>query len=202
MMPGVDGYELCRRLRANINTALVPIVVLTALDDSHTELSLLEVADDFLTKPFDMQHLEKRMANLIVKSRTRVRRQVQQDIVTPDEPAPAVGPDEAFLSKVTAQIEASISDPDLNVSELCTRCGTSEKQLYRRLKQITGLTAVEFIRSIRLKKAAMYLSQGQLTVSEVMYMVGFSNHSYFTKCFKKEYGVVPKEYRESREEIS
>ena len=202
MMPGVDGYELCRRLRANINTALVPIVVLTALDDSHTELSLLEVADDFLTKPFDMQHLEKRMANLIVKSRTRVRRQVQQDIVTPDEPAPAVGPDEAFLSKVTAHIEASISDPDLNVSELCTRCGTSEKQLYRRLKQITGLTAVEFIRSIRLKKAAMYLSQGQLTVSEVMYMVGFSNHSYFTKCFKKEYGVVPKEYRESREEIS
>lgn len=195
MMPITNGIALSKMLRDNINTALIPIIALTALTDSRTEMQSLEYVDAFIAKPFDIEYLEKRMANLIVKARLRAQKMRQQDIATSIKPEVLPNLDEQFLRKITQLIEESISDPELNVSELCARSGIGEKQLYRRLKQITGITAVEFIRSIRLKKAAMYLQQGQLTVSEIMYMVGFSNHSYFTKCFKKEYGVVPKEYK-------
>lgn len=119
----------------------------------------------------------------------------------PASPAPAAmdangspGYDEQLFSKITAATEEHLSDPDFNVKKLSELTSVSEKTITRKLKQFTGLTAVEYIRSIRLKKAAMYLSQGKFTVTEVMYMVGFSNAGYFSKCFQKSFECTPKEY--------
>ena len=104
--------------------------------------------------------------------------------------------DEKFLKQVTETIDAHLSDSDLNVQTLCDYIGMGNKLVYRRLKQLTGKTPVEYIRSIRLNKAAALLRQKKFTISEVMYMSGFSNASYFSKCFFSEYGCTPREYSE------
>jgi AraC-like DNA-binding protein len=106
--------------------------------------------------------------------------------------------DEKFLSDITRIIEDKIADADLNVNRLSELSGISSKQIYRRIKQLTGLSPVDYIRSIRLKKAAMLLSQQKFTVAEVMYLVGFSNYSYFSKCFQAKYGSTPKQYSETK----
>ena len=112
----------------------------------------------------------------------------------PLQPIEVESQDEKFLNKIVRIIEDHISDSDLNVNALCEWSGISNKQIYRKLKQMTGMTPVEYIKSIRMKKAAMLLQQKKFTVAEVMYMVGFSNHSYFSKCFQTEFGKTPKEY--------
>lgn len=106
-------------------------------------------------------------------------------------------PDEQFLVEITRIIEERIADPDLNVNSLCELSGSSNKQLYRRIKQLTGVTPVDYIRLIRMKTAEMLLKQKKYTVAEVMYKVGYSNHSYFSKCFKNEYGKTPRQYMEN-----
>jgi AraC-like DNA-binding protein len=108
--------------------------------------------------------------------------------------------DEKLLATITQIIEAEITNPDLNVNVLSEKSGYSLKQIYRRIKSLTGQTAVNYIRSVRLKKAAMLLSRKTFTVAEVMYMVGFNNHSYFAKRFQEMYGKLPKQYAE--EEIN
>lgn len=104
------------------------------------------------------------------------------------KPIEAESQDEKFLSNIIRLIEDHLSDADLNVNALCELSGISNKQIYRKIKQLTGMSPVEYIKSIRMKKAAMLLQQKKFTVAEVMYMVGFSNHSYFSKCFQAEFG--------------
>lgn len=110
------------------------------------------------------------------------------------KPIEAESQDEKFLSNIIRLIEDHLSDADLNVNALCELSGFSNKQIYRKVKQLTGMSPVEYIKSIRMKKAAMLLQQKKFTVAEVMYMVGFSNHSYFSKCFQSEFGKTPKQY--------
>jgi transcriptional regulator GlxA family with amidase domain len=104
----------------------------------------------------------------------------------------AVSYDEKFLLNITRLIEDHIANPDLNVNVLCELSGINNKQIYRKTKQLTGMSPVEYIRSIRMKKAAMLLNQKKFTVAEVMYMVGFSNHSYFSKCYQAAFGKTPR----------
>ena len=110
------------------------------------------------------------------------------------KPNEAESQDEKFLSNILRLIEDHLSDADLNVNALCELSGISNKQIYRKIKQLTGMSPVEYIKSIRMKKAAMLLQQKKFTVAEVMYMVGFSNHSYFSKCFQAEFGKTPRQY--------
>lgn len=110
------------------------------------------------------------------------------------KPIEAESQDEKFLSNIIRLIEDHLSDADLNVNALCELSGFSNKQIYRKIKQLTGMSPVEYIKSIRMKKAAMLLQQKKFTVAEVMYMVGFSNHSYFSKCFQSEFGKTPRQY--------
>jgi len=105
-----------------------------------------------------------------------------------------ISADEKFLNNITRLIDESLSDPDLNVAFLCKKSGTGNKKVYRKVKELTGMSVVEYIRSIRLKKAAMLLRQQKISITEILYLVGFSNHSYFAKCFKNEYGMSPKEF--------
>lgn len=113
------------------------------------------------------------------------------------QPIEAESQDEKFLSHIIRLIEDHLSDSELNVNALCEWSGISNKQIYRKIKQLTGMSPVEYIKSIRMKKAAMLLQQKKFTVAEVMYMVGFSNHSYFSKCFQAEFGETPKQYAAS-----
>jgi AraC-like DNA-binding protein len=106
-----------------------------------------------------------------------------------------LSPDEKFLLNITRIIEENMDDTDLNVNTLSQKSGISSKQLYRRIKALTGMTAVAYIRDQRLKKAASLLTKGSFSISEVMYMVGFSSASYFTRCFCDEYGMPPSEYK-------
>lgn len=198
-MPVADGKYLCRALKDNVNTAFIPVIILTARNDSRTELSAYEYADAFVTKPFDLNYLCDLSKKLIIKSRKFVEKSRQKELITP--PAEElVSSDEQFLRQINAIIEESLSNPELNVSTLCRKSGMGDKQVYRKIKQLTGMSVVEYIRDIRLRKAAMFLRQNKLSVSEIMYLVGFSNASYFTRCFKETYGLSPKEFSKQKQE--
>jgi signal transduction histidine kinase/DNA-binding response OmpR family regulator/sugar lactone lactonase YvrE len=194
MMPVMDGLEMCRRLKRNIPTSTIPLVLLTAKDDKETELKSINLKiDAFIAKPFDSNILYSRVKQLLEVQKQFGKKMRIEKLSTPVEDN-AVSADEMFLAFVTRVIEEQIADPDLNVSFLCNKANITQKQLYRKIKHLTGLTAVDYIKSIRMKKAAMLFSNKNFTVAEVMYKVGFSNHSYFAKCFISEFGKTPRQY--------
>lgn len=196
MMPVMDGIELCRKLKENIATSLTPVVLLTAKDDKNTELLGYSTgADAFIAKPFEIGYLSDRLHQLLRGRNLLVQKARQEAIIQPRE-NDALSADEKLLATITQIIENEITNPELNVNVLSEKSGYSLKQIYRRIKSLTGQTAVDYIRSVRLKKAAMLLSRKTFTVAEVMYMVGFSNHSYFAKRFQEMFGKSPKQYAE------
>jgi signal transduction histidine kinase/ligand-binding sensor domain-containing protein/DNA-binding response OmpR family regulator len=197
MMPVMDGIEMCRKLKENISASLIPVVMLTAKDDKNTELmGYLTGAEAFIAKPFEIGYLSERLHQLLQGRELLLHKIRQEAIIQPKENEGIFSGDEKFLTTITQIIEDEISNPDLNVSLLSEKSGYSLKHIYRRIKSLKGQTAVDYIRSVRLKEAAMLLSRKTFTVAEVMYMVGFSNHSYFAKRFHDMYGKSPKHYAE------
>lgn len=207
MMPVMDGIEMSRLLKQNISTATIPIILVTAKDDKRTESQAYDLGvDAFLSKPFDLKQLETRIHQIIRSKLHLIRKIKQADILEHKnlmkrEDSPEESIEEKLLLKITEIIEEKLSDSDLNVQKLAELSGFNSKQIYRRIKQLMGCTAVDYIKSIRLKKAALLLAQRKFTVSEVMYMVGYSNPSYFSKCFVEKYGKTPKQYMESATDI-
>ena len=196
MMPVMDGLEMCKQLRKNIEISLVPIIMLTAKDDKLTEGESIELGvNAFMSKPFDTELLLLRMKQLLG---TKEKIEVKLRLEALSEPKEIVAESwtEKILVDITRIIEDKVADTDLNVNSLSRISGISTKQIYRRIKQLTGLSPVEYIRSIRMKKAAMLLTQQKFSVAEVMYMVGFSNASYFSKCFHNQFGKTPKQFME------
>jgi transcriptional regulator GlxA family with amidase domain len=137
----------------------------------------------------------------------RLRMEIQPDLkkaAEATEPQPITeaaaeqmsSTDKKFLVEINTTVEANLSDSDFNVQSLCEQVGLGNKLVYRKLKQLTGMTPVEYIRTIRLSKASILLQQKKFTISEVMYLSGFSNASYFSKCFQAKYGCTPREYAE------
>lgn len=199
MMPVLDGIEMAKQIKANINTSAIPVIMLTAKDDKKTEYALLSLGvDAFIAKPFDMKELTVHIDRILQNKHRLVRKLKEENIAIETEQNPVESPDEKFLNYITEIIEQNLSASDLNVTKLGTLSGYNPKQIYRRIKQLTGCTAVDYIKGIRMKKAAMLLARKQFMVSEVMYMVGFSDSSYFSKCFVEKYGKTPKQYMESR----
>lgn len=193
-MPIMDGFEMVRRLKKHIPTSTIPVILLTAKSDKETELESLQLrVEAFIAKPFEPDILLLRVEQLLYNKQVHEDKARMEMLATP-KAMEAVSQDEKFLANVTRLIEEHISDSELNVNMLCDLAAISNKQMYRKLKQLTGITPVEYIKSIRMKKAAMLLKQKKFTVAEVMYMVGFSNHSYFSKCFQSEFGLTPKQY--------
>jgi YesN/AraC family two-component response regulator len=194
MMPVMDGLEMCQRLKKNIPTSTIPLVLLTAKDDKETELKSINLkVDAFIAKPFDSNILYSRVKQLL-EVKNQLRKKIQIEKLSAPVEAKEDSADEKFLAYITKIIEDQIADPDLNVSFLCQKANVTQKQLYRKIKYLTGLTVVDYIKSIRMKKAAMLLSNKNFTVAEVMYKVGFSNHSYFAKCFVSEFGKTPRQF--------
>ena len=197
MMPGMGGLEMCRRIRKHVPTSTTPIILLTAKDDKQTELESIQLnIDAFIPKPFETDILLSRAEQLIRKNQ-KLESKIRLEAMAEPKEIEAESQDEKFLSRITHAIEEHLADPDLNVNALCRILDMNNKQIYRKIKQLTGMTPVEYIRSVRMKKAAMLLQQQKFSVAEVMYMVGFSNHSYFSKCFKAEFNKTPLQYKES-----
>jgi signal transduction histidine kinase/AraC-like DNA-binding protein/streptogramin lyase/AmiR/NasT family two-component response regulator len=197
MMPVMDGLEMCSRLKSNVPTSTIPIILLTAKDDKTTELSSINLnVDAFISKPFDTVILLSRIHQLIA-SKQQVEKKVRIEILAVPKVESYISQDEKLLANVTQIIEENIADPDFNVIALCEIADINQKQLYRKIKQLTGMTTIEYIKSIKLKKAALLLTGGKFTVQEVMYMVGFSNHSYFAKCFFVQFGKTPNQCQKS-----
>lgn len=196
MMPVMNGLDMCRQLRKNKELSLVPIIMLTAKDDKLTEEKSIELGvNAFMSKPFDTNLLMLRIKQLI-GTKQRLEDNLRLEALSTPKEIEAKSWDEKLLADITKIIEDKVSDSELSVNRLSELSGISSKQIYRKIKQLTGLTPVDYIRSIRMKKAAMLLAQQKFSVAEVMYLVGFSNYSYFSKCFQAKYGKTPKQYME------
>lgn len=193
VMPGMTGIELCDKIKTNINTSHTPVLILTARDMLSYEIEGYATgADAYVTKPFSLKLLRTRIKNLILSRRCMKEMFRTQLILEPSEITVSTS-DERLLSKCLEVVEMNMHNPEFGVNELGKEVGISRPQLYRKIKSLTGLSAVQFIRSIRLKRAAQILAKDNSSVSEVMYSVGINNLSYFSKIFKEEFGylVVP-----------
>ncbi len=194
MMPNVDGIEFCKKLKADIRTSHIPFILLTAKSGIDNKITGIETgADDYIQKPFNLELLTVRMKNLIKQRESLKKIYLQQQKLEPSK-ITVNSLDEKFLDDLLAKIEMEMDNSELSVKLISKMLGISSTNLYRKVKALTGQTANEFIRNIRLKRAAQLLKNEQLNVSEVMYMVGFTHHSYFTRCFKELFGVSPKDY--------
>ncbi|MDB5115591.1 MAG: ATP-binding region ATPase domain protein [Mucilaginibacter sp.] len=193
MMPKMDGIELCRNLKSDIDTSHIPVILLTARTPLIFKMEGLETgADDYVTKPFNFSILEARVFNLI-EGRQKLRSRYQKEIMLEPQNIAISETDGHFLNKVLAFIEAHMGDETLNVEQLSDAVAMHRNTFTKKIKALTDQTAVEFIRSIKLKRASQLLSHGQLNVNEVAYSVGFSDVNHFRKCFKEQFGYTPKE---------
>lgn len=195
MMPQMDGNELCRLIKQDKRTAHIPVILLTARQNTESKLEGLQTgADDYVTKPFNMTILVLRIRKLIELSRYH---SVSQGMIDPSPSEIVITSlDEKLIEKAIKYVEDNMSRSELSVEELSRELGMSRVHLYKKLLQITGKTPIEFIRVIRLKRAAQLLRESQLHVSEVAFEVGFNNPKYFSRYFKDEFGVLPSVYLE------
>ncbi len=195
MMPEMGGLEMVKKIRQQASMATIPVILLTAKNDEQMQRDWVAAGvDAFIAKPFDLEVLKMQLLQLLGR-RDKLTAQLRLDEIS----KPTLGiqkesPDEKFLSKVTLLIEENMDDAEFSVQRLSEEADVPAKQLYRKIKQLTGYTPVEYIRNIRMKKAALLLQQKKFTVAEVMYMVGYSNASYFSKCFQAAFGMTPKGY--------
>ncbi len=195
MMPQLDGYELCRRLKTDERTNHIPVVMLTAKTDSESRLAGLEIgADDYLTKPFEVKELKLRLANLLEQRRLLTERLGRWALDPKRQPQAVESIDELFLERAKEVMSANLEDNEFRVDDLCQALAMSRTQLHRKLKAIAGQSTGEFMRTQRLLRAAELLSGGGGNVTEVAYSVGFKSLSHFAKAFREQFGVAPSEY--------
>jgi signal transduction histidine kinase/ligand-binding sensor domain-containing protein/DNA-binding response OmpR family regulator len=194
MLPDMNGFEFCRRIRSDKRTNYLPVIMLTSLSDHESKLEGLKAgADYYIRKPFDIEELILRINNSI-DSRQRLRlKYTHESLQNMWDDTPEME-EKTFLDRAVECVEKNISDAGFNVDELCDHLGISHSQVYRKIKSAAGLSISEFIRNVRLRKAARLLVSNQYKVNEVAYKVGFSDPNYFTKCFTSLYGQTPREY--------
>jgi signal transduction histidine kinase/ligand-binding sensor domain-containing protein/DNA-binding response OmpR family regulator len=194
LMPVMNGYELCERLKNDERTSHIPVLLLTALHSKEHEIKGITTgADDYITKPFDLSILQAKVENML-SIRESLKQKFSRSVTLEPTHVEITSPDERFLQKAIKVVEENISDCDLDIEGFSEKVGVSRMQLYRKLHALTDMTVKEFIRHIRLKRAVQLLCQNKLNISEVAYEVGFKDLSHFRKCFKREYGMSATEY--------
>ncbi len=200
MMPGMDGYEFCRLVKGDIRTSHIPVVLLTAKSSDESKYSGIEAgADDYISKPFDIDMLLLKISKIIERQKTIYESFRKRIDISPSE-IEVTTMDEKFVRKAVAIVEENIDNTDFLVEDLCQQLGISRVYFYKKLLALTDKTPSEFIRFIRLKRAADLLEKSQLFVGEVAYKVGFNDPKYFRGYFKKEFGVTPSEYKKRFED--
>lgn len=205
MMPEKDGTTLVKELRENLATSHIPVVLLTAKTDMDTKLQSLELgADSYITKPFSATYLEARVDNLLARRQklrqfycehlmdTRVpeveNEEEQVDVMAPQ--------DRRFLEQLTEFMERNMDNGELVVDDLVHEMAVSRSVFFKKLKSLTGLAPIEFIKEMRVKRAAQLIETGEFNMTQIAYMVGINDPRYFSKCFKHRFGMTPTEYKD------
>lgn len=194
MLPGITGLELCSSLKNDIETSHVPIILITArASEENISEGYAHRADFYITKPFNVKVLETQV-KMLIESRIHLRNRFSKQVFLKPTDISITPLDERFLKQLLNTTEAHLADSEFDVSKLVDSMNMSHTVILRKVKVLTGLSLVEFIRNHRMKKAAMILQKEKLPIAEVSYMVGFSDPKYFTKCFVKEFGKTPTDY--------
>ncbi len=197
IMPEMDGLTFCRHLKSDERTSHIPVILLTARAGVENTVEGLDVgADDYIVKPFAMRELQARIRNLLVQ-RMSLQEKYQQHCVLEPAGQPITSTDEKFLRRALDVVNAHLSEPGLDTATFAREVFMSRMQLNRKLQALTGRSTHEFIRNLRLQKAASLLAARWGNITEVAYEVGFSDISHFAKAFRKQYGVTPSEYNPS-----
>lgn len=199
MMPNMDGLELCRTIKTDLRTSHIPVILLTARSGNIHELKGLKTgAEAYVTKPFSIHTLQLNINNLL-NLQVNMRRKFSQQMTLQPSNVIIESTDQDFLNKMMTLIEGNLSNEAFGVNELASELGMSTPILYKKVKAMTGFTVNNFIKSVRLQRAAQLLQQGTFTVYEVAYMVGFSSSKYFSKEFAKQFSRSPSDYVTARD---
>lgn len=202
IMPEMDGIELCKKIKTTQLVSHIPLILLTARSSEEQKIEGFETgADDYITKPFNFEILQSRIRNLI-HQRELFQKDFRRQIEVKASDIPITSMDEKLIRKAIAFVEEKVSDPEFSVEDLSRDLGMSRVHLYKKLMALTGKAPLEFIRTIRLQRAAQLLEKSQLTISEVAYQVGFNNPKYFAKYFKEEFGMLPSTYLQEKKNQS
>ena len=192
MMPEMDGNELCSLVKNDIRTSHILVILLTARAAKEHELKGLESgADDYITKPFNLDIFTRRIKNLLQHRRDSHKEPME---ISPSK-INITPLDQKLMQKAIRYVEENLSSSELSVEELSSELGMSRVHLYKKMVSITGKTPIEFIRIIRLKRAAQLITESQLSIAEITYQTGFNNLNLFRKYFKNEFGILPSEYQ-------
>jgi signal transduction histidine kinase/ligand-binding sensor domain-containing protein/AraC-like DNA-binding protein len=200
MLPIMDGITLCKKLKNSPETSHIPVIMLTALNTSDSQISGIEAgADDYIVKPFNFKVLEAKIKQLTARQKQKQQEFSNKINIEPKE-ITITSLDEKFIKKALEIVEKNIGNADFSVEAFSAEMGMSRMLLYKKLMTLTGKSPVEFIRTMRLKRAAQLLVKSQLNVSEIAFQVGFNDAKYFSQCFKKEFNMLPSEYKEANEQ--
>ncbi|HVG15663.1 MAG TPA: helix-turn-helix domain-containing protein, partial [Chitinophagaceae bacterium] len=193
-MPFMDGIELSRKIKADKRTSHIPVILLTALTGEEDQLKGLETgANDYITKPFNFEVLHVKIKNLLLLNSSLKNTYTKQIKVLSPE-IKIESDDEKLFNKIMLYLEDNLTNPQLSVEELSKHVGMSRSSLYSKLLELTGLTPVEYIRSVKLDKAAVLLEKSDMNISQIAYSVGFSTPNYFARSFKSKFNMLPSEY--------
>ena len=201
MMPQMDGFTLCSKIKQNINLNHIPVILLTAKIREEDNIEGLEMgADAYITKPFNIELLKRTVENLI-RSHERLRntfsgQQIQEDKLNKIE---IESPDDKLMKRIMKVINDNLSNPELSIDIITAEVGISRTHLHRKLKELTNQTTTQFVRNIRLKQAAILLAEKRHNINEIATLTGFSDPNYFSTSFKEVYGIPPREYIEKHQ---
>lgn len=194
MMEGIDGLELCRKIRANSATCEIPVVMLTAkVTQAQRNEGFLAGADAYVTKPFNVSHLLNRI-NMLIHQRRMLKEKYSGGEAVNEEVVKIKSNDERMLERVRKVVVEQLANPELSVEYIAREIGVSRSHLQRRLKVAANMNPSEYIKKERMRHAAMMLSTKDVAVSEVAYATGFSTLSHFSTCFREHFGMSPTRY--------
>jgi DNA-binding response OmpR family regulator len=194
MMPEMDGFELCKKIKTDTRISHIPVILLTAKADLDSKIEGLEFgADDYISKPFDSKELQVRVKNLI-EQRNLLREKFSRAIEINPAEITATSTDEKFIRNLLDIFENHVAESDFSTEDFAKEVGMSRSSLHRKLQTLTNQSTHEFLRDLRLKRAAQLLKRSTGTVAEISYAVGFNNPSYFSRIFRQQFGQTPVEF--------
>ena len=203
MMPNVDGLELTQFIKQNADIGYIPVILLTAKTAIESRLQAMQYgADDYVTKPFEPEYIRARVRNLLTQ-REQLEQSYRQRLMRLEtQKGDEQVPNDTFLAKLLDVMNKQLDNNTLTVDDLVDEMNMGRTVFFNKLKNMTGLSPVEFIREMRIKRAAQLLEERRYNITEVTYMVGMNDSRYFAKCFKNTYGITPSEYRRAALEKS
>ena len=194
MMPEMDGLELCEHLKSELDYSHIPIILLTAKTTLQAKIEGMKLgADVYIEKPFSVEYLKVCVANLL-NNREKLRASFVNSPFVQTGSMAMTKADESFLKTLKEVVVANMQNPDFCLDDMASLLNMSRSSLNRKIKGILDMTPNDYIRLERLKKAAQLLKEGECKINEVCYMTGFNTPSYFTKCFQKQFGILPKDF--------